>query len=321
MVKREELLEKGRTKKRESKYLDFKSCFDVNSPQDWCEIIKDIVAMANTGGGIIVFGFESNGVSSSINVTPILEVDPAQITDKIAKYTGEQFSEFELTELRRNGHKGVALLIEGIAIPMVFTRPGTYAIADGRQKTAFGKGTMYFRHGAKSEPANSNDLRRAFGRELERHRKSWLGNLRKVVKAPVGSKVQVLHPREVALSGGSAATAVRIVDDPNAPAVNLEKPDTFYPHRQKEIIQLTNDRLGKGKTVNAFDIQTVRKVHKIDETKPQFYYKSKYAAPQYSDAFVGWLMGKYEEDNDFFEKARESYRALTKKTAKAKTRK
>lgn len=46
--------------KRESRSLDFKSAFDPASQADWCEIIKDIVAFANTGGGAIVIGLEDD---------------------------------------------------------------------------------------------------------------------------------------------------------------------------------------------------------------------------------------------------------------------
>jgi len=49
-------LDKARNAKRESKYIEFKERFDVNQSQYWCEIIKDIVAMANSGGGCILIG-------------------------------------------------------------------------------------------------------------------------------------------------------------------------------------------------------------------------------------------------------------------------
>ncbi len=38
----------------ESQRLDFKRQVDPASPADWCELIKDIVAIANSGGGTIV---------------------------------------------------------------------------------------------------------------------------------------------------------------------------------------------------------------------------------------------------------------------------
>ncbi len=40
--------------------LDFKAAFDPKAAQDWCELIKDVVAMANSGGGIVVFGINDD---------------------------------------------------------------------------------------------------------------------------------------------------------------------------------------------------------------------------------------------------------------------
>jgi len=47
--------------KRESKRIDFKERFDTQAAGEWCEIIKDIVAMANSGGGAILFGTDNIG--------------------------------------------------------------------------------------------------------------------------------------------------------------------------------------------------------------------------------------------------------------------
>jgi hypothetical protein len=75
---------------------------------------------------------------------------------------------------------------------MVFTKPGSYEIAGGRQKTAFAQGTVYFRHGSKSEPANSDDLASWRDREVEKVRKTWLGGIRKVVETGSGDTVNVI---------------------------------------------------------------------------------------------------------------------------------
>jgi len=84
MMSKDKMLEKAKLAKRESKYVDFKERFDVNSSKDWCEIIKDIVAMANSRGGCILIGVKNDGTSSEFDVTNILNLDPAQVTDKIA---------------------------------------------------------------------------------------------------------------------------------------------------------------------------------------------------------------------------------------------
>lgn len=193
---REELLQKAKTAIRESKYIDFKEEFDVNSNRDWCEIIKDIAAMANSGGGAILVGIKNDGKPSGFDVTPLLQLDSAKISDKLYRYTGENVSDVDIIEARRNRHKIAVLYVPG-GQPLVFTQPGTYDIGSGKQKTAFGKGTVYFRHGAKSEPGNTNDIKKVIERELESVRKSWLSKVRKVMQAPKGYHVQMLPPHVI----------------------------------------------------------------------------------------------------------------------------
>ncbi len=300
MVNRNILLKKAQQAKRESKYVDFKEQFDPNSSRDWKELVKDIVAMANSGGGVIVFGVRNNGTPSGHDVTSILEVDPAHFVDKIFRYTGEQFSGCEIEQTTRRRQEVAALIIEAVHIPMVFLKSGGYEIS-GRQKTAFRVGTVYFRHGAKSEPGNTADIRIVVERELERIRKSWIGNIRKLVKAPAGSGVQVVSPVELETA---PVTRIRVTDDPEAPVLRGADPNRTHPYRGKEAISNFNMRFEGRKEINQYDILCVRKVHSIDG-KRQYFYKPQYASPTYSDAFVDWLARRYEEDPLFFDEARQ----------------
>jgi len=104
-------------------YIDFKDGFDIDSEKDWCDIVKNSVAMANSGGGIILIGAGDDGVPSGSDVTPVLDIDPAVLADMIAAYTGERFSGFKIAELDKEGVKIAALLIESVSIPMVFIKP------------------------------------------------------------------------------------------------------------------------------------------------------------------------------------------------------
>jgi hypothetical protein len=41
---------------RETRSIEFKSSFDPDSTGDWCELLKDVMAFANSGGGLILVG-------------------------------------------------------------------------------------------------------------------------------------------------------------------------------------------------------------------------------------------------------------------------
>jgi hypothetical protein len=289
----------------ESSAIEFKSTFEPNLAGAWCEIIKDIVAMSNSGGGIILFGVSDDGSPSYSNFDEINEIDPSAFVEKINKYTGQIYAGCTQHKVIRNKREITALLIQGVNIPMIFTSPGTYPTNDGKQKSAFSAGTVYFRHGAKSEPGTTDDLRLAIERELDRIRSSWLDGISKVVTSPIGT-VFSTTPSEVSLSGNTDATSVRLVNDESAPAFKAFRTDLLYPYRQKELMIKVNTLIGK-QTVAAHDIYAVRKHYSID-ANPTFFYKPQYSSPQYSDAFANWLHEEHSRDTDFFQKAKDLYR-------------
>ena len=103
--------------------------------------------------------------------------------------------------------------------------------------------------------------------------------------------------------------AVRVVQDRRAPAYRVVDYDKTHPYRQKEVIREVNARLG-GAVVNAFDVLSARRVHAIsEETRPEFVHVPKFGSPQYSDAFVDWLVGEHGRDADFFPRAKAKYLA------------
>jgi hypothetical protein len=230
-----DIVQKALAARRESKYIEFKDNFDPSSAGDWCEIVKDIVAIANSGGGIIVFGLDSSGTPTGASVAAVASIDPADVGNKVSKYTGPVQLEFEARELEKQGKKLHAYIVQAVSVPVVFQKPGTYEIGAGRQKAAFSVGTVYFRHGAKSEPGNSDDIRAVIERQLESIRKSWIRGVRKVVQAPEGSQILTVRPAWGA-GAPSLSPTVRAVKDPNATPVLLtrdrQKAEGFFVHEE-----------------------------------------------------------------------------------------
>src|SRR5438874_799042 len=95
--------------KRESKHIEFKRGFDITAAGDWCEIIKDIAAIANSGGGAIVFGADNKGSPMGAKVSAVASLDPAVITDKIHSYTGCHFGAFDLVDAKKKRRSLVIL--------------------------------------------------------------------------------------------------------------------------------------------------------------------------------------------------------------------
>ena len=123
-------------------------------------------------------------------------MDPAKITDKIESYTHVHFADFEISAVSRDG-SCVAVIAVGPTTdaPIAFTREGSYPDPNGKKypKMAFARGTVYFRHGAKSEPATTADLRRFIDRRVEQLRDQWKDGMRLVTEAPEGARLALVE--------------------------------------------------------------------------------------------------------------------------------
>lgn len=134
MLDRKKLMERAESASRKSKHLEFKREFEVASGQAWCELIKDIVAIANSGGGIIIIGVANDGSNAAFDASVLLAHDTADIANRIARYTGNQLIDIEVMEIKRNGQDRAAIFVSDIDVPIVFTKPGTYDIGGGATK-------------------------------------------------------------------------------------------------------------------------------------------------------------------------------------------
>ena len=148
-------------------------------------------------------------------------------------------------------------------------------------------------------------------RQLDATRRLWLANIRQVMHAPDRAEVAIIETAERDEEG--RPTLIRLTTDPHAPLYGQVDPDRSHPYRQKEVIREVNARLD-GAVVNAFDVLSVRRVHAIsEETRPEFVHVPKFGSPQYSDAFVDWLVEQDARDPNFFENAKAGYLATRKR--------
>ena len=262
---------------------------------DYVELVRDVAAMANSGGGVIVL----DGVAG---------VDEELVHEQLSRYAEPEFEGVEVEPLSRNGRPSTAVVVEGVRnAPLVFTQTGRI----GGEHVAFVRGGLYFRHGAKSEAATGEDVRDFIRRQLEATRTQWLANIRHVMHAPDGAEVAVIETAQRDEEG--RPTLIRLTTDPHAPLYGQVDPDQSHPHRQKEVITEVNKRLD-GRAVNAFDVLSVRRVYAIsEETRPEFVHVPKFGSPQYSDAFVDWLVEQDARDPNFFENAKAGYLATRKR--------
>ena len=92
-------------RQKRARRLSSKGSFRPNSQALWCELIKDIAAIANSGGGVIVIGLENDGTPSGWDPTSFIATDPANVVNILAKYVGDQFDGFEISGSKKSNYR------------------------------------------------------------------------------------------------------------------------------------------------------------------------------------------------------------------------
>jgi hypothetical protein len=151
--------------------LDYKVAYDDSEKGDQVEIIKDIVAIANTEGGFIVLGANDDGTAVGLVVNQANAVDDSKISTRLQNYLGV------LTPIHVSSHEidGTRLAVISVSkasdVPLVFAKSGQYGTPT---REVFRAGDVFVRHSSRSERWNQEDVRRMTERMVERRREEWL---------------------------------------------------------------------------------------------------------------------------------------------------
>jgi hypothetical protein len=273
-----------------NRLIQIRRSFDPNSERDWCEVVRDIVAIANSGGGQVVL----DGSTSEEKVHQWLNL-----------YTDSAFADVRIAPLEGNNSTGTVILIGRAKLPVGFTRTSICLTSAGEQGEIFTAGSFYFWHDDRSEPGTTADMRAFLERTLRRIRRRWLRKIRRVVDAPIDLGESATSNRAAAKRKQRQLAnlqPVRIVTDPEAPALQPQDVDRLYPWRQKDLLRELNSRLGR-RALNSYDIQAVRRQNRLDE-HPDFVFNLPGAGRRYSPAAAEWIMDQYARDPEFFHRAR-----------------
>jgi hypothetical protein len=303
--------------KRESRAIEFKEEFDPANVQQSLEFLKDIVAIANSGGGALAIGINNGGEGCKTDVKRVLNHDHAKYCDLIKKYTMQDFCDFEVIEAKKDGHSVAIFLINPPDAPLVFEKPGTYAIENNKQRTAFSQGTVYFRHGAKSETGTTDDLSKFIQQRVREMRTEVFKGMRRVTEAPRGAQLHVVPkgseieivPRGTTAPSLASAVPVRLTSDPSAPSITVVDRHSIFPYRQKELIVRLREALPDGPIPNTYDMLAINRIYHISE-EHNLSWKPQYSPRQYGEGFVEWFVDQIAKDKNFLTETRRRFKEM-----------
>jgi hypothetical protein len=130
--------------------------------------------------------------------------------------------------------------------------------------------------------------------------------------ARINSAVALIKPPTTTIARPAVLTAeldgmpVRVVTDPNAIPVRAINYDETHPYRQMELKNRVNELLAGRVEITTYDLTAAKYTHKIAGER-DYYYKSRFGSAQYSESYARWLATSYQDDREFFLKARAKY--------------
>ncbi len=193
-------------KMREEPHVDYKATIDISKDSDFAKTAKHIFAMANRGGGWLIFGVQEDDKKKlvPIGLDSLFVLDQAALQEKFNSFSSEPieigFRFFEKTIEERgiqHERKFLALFIPPSKSKLIPIKDGWYIDISGKKRIVFKKNDVLIRRGTQSIRATNNEekeIEERAKRELQRisflsgrpdkTKETIFGNLLKVSRLP-----------------------------------------------------------------------------------------------------------------------------------------
>lgn len=179
----------------ETAYVDFKESFNTYEQREWLNIIRDIVAFANTCGGYIVFGIKDK----TFELVGIDEkdwkqlIDPDNIHKKVNAYIQPPLISLTSKKITSDGRSLVLVHIpESVGNTHIVVKEGKFKDNSGKEIIRLRKGEIYVRRSGSSQIIEPIDLDAIINRRINYFKDNLLNKISKIVEAPVEHEVLII---------------------------------------------------------------------------------------------------------------------------------
>lgn len=224
--------------------------FDFDRDADRLNLVRQVAAMINSGGGRIVLGAARHGEATGLHPEKAALIERAVVAELVDRYLRPD--RVELTVERSTTAGGgvvVELGIVGAAEPpVVLASAGTYLDRSDQEQTVFGAYTVYVRHNGRTQLARRPDFVRWRSEAVDEVRRQVYERLALVVEAPQGATVRILTNDEV------------------------HDPPSYFLSRSTDLFRLRSDRLLSGQDL--VQLWLSRATLRLDDTASELVVQS-----------------------------------------------
>jgi len=175
----------------ESRYQDYKLMFDLDDQKAKVDLVKNLVAMANVGGGRIMFGRDETDFPG-IDEATCQALDSARLSDLVTRYIKPATIELSVQIQRLDGRYILTINVESTKYPIVMSRKGDWSGMPSKKPPLFREGDIWIRHGSKTERITYEDMRAWIEQARQEEKDRILSRITHLVDLPEGAEIQVV---------------------------------------------------------------------------------------------------------------------------------
>lgn len=228
----------------EGRQRDHKRSFETNSQKADLELVKDVVAMANSGGGTLVFGRTDTDVFG-LSEAEVSALDSARVSDLVDKFIAPNTIRLSHSVQRLAGEKVIlTLTIDPEPYPIVISRDGTWRPPGEKlDKSILRRGDVWVRHSSKNERVGYEDLREWILSARRDERAQILERMAMLVNLPEGSSLEVVTTSGSRIDSPSQLIESAIQRRKTDPDHLLSPDDLLWLFLQRNGLTLSDDHL------------------------------------------------------------------------------
>jgi hypothetical protein len=171
----------------EEEQLDYKREYDFSKDKkDKIELVRDVIGMANTHGGYVIFGvhevtdengkhFDPNGMSTEVAASLDVSAFRQQIEAYVSERIEVKFASYKLKEFNDQVF-GILYVAPNNNSPIIFAKDGQYKEKNGdkpKDVMLFRSGDIVVRKGASTERVDQSEMRRIISEIRQREKMQW----------------------------------------------------------------------------------------------------------------------------------------------------
>jgi hypothetical protein len=173
----------------ESKIMDLKMKIDMTKQAEKLELVKNIISLANSGGGSLLIGRDEKR-KPGITAAETRELDSARLADLVTSYIKPaQINLSHTIEVLKSGKFLFTLTVGPALYPIVISKQGFDPIA---QRPSFIQGDIWIRHSTKTERVEYEDIRAWIEEAKEIARNRLQDKLRLIADLPEDADVKAV---------------------------------------------------------------------------------------------------------------------------------